>query len=219
VVCAHKGLPLSSSDPAFASPDDIGVVAKAYPDIDFIVYHSGYETEHEEGPYNSETPQGIDRLIKSLEDNELSPNSNVYAELGSTWRFVMSRPTQAAHVLGKLLKYIGQDRVVWGTDSIWYGTPQDQIMALRAFEISEEFQELYGYPALTQEIKAKIFGLNAAGPYGVDPDEIRCAITEDHLSQMRAQLTTEAIPTFRHYGPRNRREFLAFLKSRNGFPG
>ena len=47
----------------------------------------------------------------------------------------------AAHVVGKLLKYVGEDRVLWGTDSIWFGSPQDQIQAFRAFQISEEFQE------------------------------------------------------------------------------
>jgi len=39
--------------------------------------------------------------------------------------------------------------VLWGTDSIWYGSPQDQIQAFRAFEITPEFQERFGYPALT----------------------------------------------------------------------
>ena len=93
----------------------------------------------------------------------------MYAELGGTWWFVMRDPTVAAHVLGKLLKYVGEDRVVWGTDSIWFGTPQDQIQAMRTFQISEQLQEQYGYPALTDELKAKIFGLNSARLYGIEP--------------------------------------------------
>ena len=44
-------------------------------------------------------------------------------------------------MLGKLLTRVGEDRVLWGTDAIWYGSPQPQIMAFRAFEISPEFQE------------------------------------------------------------------------------
>ena len=58
---------------------------------------------------------------------------------------------------------------MWGTDSIWFGTPQDQIQALRTFQISEELQERHGYPALTDEIKAKIFGVNSARLYGIEP--------------------------------------------------
>ena len=82
-------------------------------------------------------PQGVDRLIRSLQQAGIEPNSNVYAELGGTWWFIMRDPTAAAHVLGKLLKYVGEERVVWGTDSIWFGTPQDQIQAMRTFQISE----------------------------------------------------------------------------------
>jgi hypothetical protein len=50
-------------------------------------------------------------------------------ELGSTWRMVMQDPDQAAHLLGKLFRYVGEDRVLWDTDFIWYGSPQDQIQA------------------------------------------------------------------------------------------
>jgi len=85
----------------------------------------------------------------------------------------MSDPTQAAHVLGKLLKYVGEDRVLWGTDSIWYGSPQDQIQAFRAFQIAEPYRERYGYPELTPALRAQVFGLNAAKPYHVSPEEIR----------------------------------------------
>ena len=49
-------------------------------------------------------------------------------------------------MLGKLLKYVGEERVLWGTDSIWFGTPQDQIQAMRTFQISEQLQEQHGYP-------------------------------------------------------------------------
>ena len=46
-----------------------------------------------------------DRLIRSVQDAGIEPNRNVYAELGGTWWFLMRNPTQAAHVLGKLLRY------------------------------------------------------------------------------------------------------------------
>jgi hypothetical protein len=71
-------------------------------------------------------------------------------------------------VLGKLLLAVGEDNILWGTDSIWYGSPQDQIAAFKSFEITPEFQERYGYPALTAERKAKILGLNAARVLGIE---------------------------------------------------
>jgi hypothetical protein len=213
-VCAHKGLPLPGFDASFASPEDIGVVATQYTDLQFIVYHSGYETEVTEGAY-SPTGQGIDRLIKSCIDHGIGPGGNVWAELGSTWRNVMTNTVEAQHTIGKLLKQLGPDRIVWGTDSIWYGSPQDQITAFRALTISEELQEQEGYPALTDEIKAKILGLNAAALYGIDPDETRCAIDEDDVARLKRDARAAGVrPRFRAYGPQTRRELFAFLRDR-----
>jgi predicted TIM-barrel fold metal-dependent hydrolase len=97
----------------------------------------------------------------------------------------MRSPTEAAHVLGKLMLNVGENNVVWGTDSIWYGSPQGQIQAFRAFEINEEFQERFGYPALTAERKAKILGRNSARLYGVDPSTARCTLTNAEREQIR----------------------------------
>ena len=55
-------------------------------------------------------------------------------------------PDQAAHALGKLLRYVGEDNVLWGTDAIWYGSPQPQIMAFRAFQITEDLQAALRLP-------------------------------------------------------------------------
>ncbi len=185
-ICAHKGF---SAGSRFASPVDIGPAAKKHPEANFVVYHSGFEARTYEGPYTAATANvGVNRLVASLRMAGVGPNENVYAELGSTWWYVMRYPTQAAHVLGKLLKYVGEDNVLWGTDCLFYGSPQDQIQALRAFEISEEFQERYGYPALTKEIKAKILGLNGARLYGVEPITTRCEFSRRELEQIRRQL-------------------------------
>ena len=78
---------------------------------------------------------GVDRLLKSLELAGIGPGANVYAELGSTWFLMLRRPLEAAHVLGKLLTALGPERIVWGTDSTWYGSPQPLIDAFRAFRI------------------------------------------------------------------------------------
>lgn len=199
IICTHKGISaIVGSTPELCTPADIGPAAARNPDITFVVYHSGFEPGQQEGPYTPEARDvGINRLIASLEEAGIGPNENVYAELGGTWWFAMQDPAgEAAHVLGKLLRYVGEDNVVWGTDSIWFGTPQDQIQALRTFEISEEFQERYGYPALTPEIKAKIFGRNSARLYGVDPVTEPCEFAPDELEAVRASL-----PAPRTYGP------------------
>jgi predicted TIM-barrel fold metal-dependent hydrolase len=175
VVAAHKGLggPIPDASVAAASPRDIGPAAAAFPDIDFVVYHSGYERNPggEEGPYDATAAHdGVDRLIATLEAAGIGPEGNVYAELGSTWFLMLRRPAEAAHVLGKLLGALGPDRILWGTDSIWYGSPQPLIDAFRAFEIPQSFQERFGYPPLTVETKEKILSHNARRVYAVsDP--------------------------------------------------
>lgn len=223
MICAHKGLPLFGFDPAYASPRDIGVVAKAYPDMKFVVYHSGYDPNSvtAEGPYDeANAERGVNALVKSLLDNGIAPNSNVYAEIGSTWRGVMSDPSQAAHVMGKLLKYVGEDNVCWGTDCIWYGAPQPQIVAFRSFQIDPEVAQENGYPQLTAEVKAKVFGLNAAKIYGIDPEAQRCAIQQDDVDQMRDQLRNmrgnDALPHWTNRQPIDRRGVLQHFASIGG---
>lgn len=216
VICVHKGLPMPMMGKKaikWSKSVDVGPAARQNPDMTFMIYHSGYDHALMEGPYDpehtEETASGIDILIKSLQDNKIGLNGNVYAELGTTWRDLMKDPDQAAHAIGKLLKYIGEDRVVWGTDCIWYGSPQDQIQAFRSFQISEEFQEKYGYPAITDKIRAKVFGLNAAKPYGISTSEIKIATANDAIYKAKQNYLNNPEPSFITYGPKTRREFLA----------
>ncbi len=212
-ICIHKGLPFGPRSYEHSQCSDIGIVAKMYPDMNFLIYHSGFVTGVREQAFvDGAGRDGIDTLIQSLVDNEVGPNANVYAELGSTWRYLMRDPDNAAHALGKLLRYCGEDNVLWGTDSIWYGSPQDQIQAFRAFRISAEYQERYGYPAITDEIRRKVFGLNAAGPYGIEEEEIRGLTASDRVAREKLAYLEDPQPSFLTYGPRNRREFLNLLR-------
>ena len=200
IVSVHKGF---SGGASAASPRDIGPAATANPNVRFVVYHSGYEPGGVEGPYD-ESGRGVDRLVRSVRDAGVAPGSNVYAELGSTWRSVMGDPDQAAHVLGKLLLAVGEDNVLWGTDSIWYGSPQDQIQAFRAFQITAEAQERYGYPALTPAVKRKVLGENAARIYGIDLDTVAgaaCRFSADDLERARQESAIGNV-TYGPTGPR-----------------
>jgi predicted TIM-barrel fold metal-dependent hydrolase len=214
IICAHKGFGAGSR---YATPDDVPRAAKDFPDVAFIVYHSGFErTAPPEGPYTKSTAHlGINRLIAAMRRHGVGPNENVYAELGSTWWTVMRDPDQSAHVLGKLLRYVGEDNVLWGTDCIFYGSPQDQIQAFRAFHISPEFQERFGYPELTPLRKAKILGLNGARVYGVEPKKRRYRFTRRELERIRATFP------FKHetYGPRNASEVRRLREHHRGWPG
>ena len=63
--------------------------------------------------------------------------------------------------------------MLWGADSIWYGSPQDQIQAFQSFQIAPALIEAHGYPELTPSLKQKVLGLNGARVYGVDVPERR----------------------------------------------
>ena len=218
-ICIHKGLLFAGFPEQYGRCADVGRAARLYPDMNFIIYHSGYEAGTTEGPFDrARAERGADTLIKSVLDNDIGPNSNVYAELGSTWRFVMRDPTTAAHLLGKLLSHIGEDNVLWGTDSIWYGSPQDQIQAFRSFQIADELVEAHSYPILTPDLKAKIFGLNGARVYGVEPPEQKRKTEADPIGRKKAAYRAAAAPTFETFGPRTDREYEALLAERGGLP-
>lgn len=217
VVCVHKGLPFGKPSYEHSQCSDIGVVARRFPDVSFLIYHSGFVPGVKEGPFVGRgADDGIDTLIRSLVENGIGPNSNVYAELGSTRRFLMRDPDSAAHALGKLLRYCGPDNVVWGTDSIWYGSPQDQIQALRTFQITPELREKYGYPEITPRLRAKIFGLNATRPYGISAQEVKMRARGDRIARERLAYLERPEPHYRTYGPKTRREFLNLLAWNGG---
>jgi hypothetical protein len=186
IIAVHKGFAGGGESAKFASPVDVGPAAAANPDITFVIYHSGYDVGNpDERAYQESDDWGVNRLVTSCRKAGVGPGGNVVAELGSTWRGVMNKPTAAAHLVGKLLAALGEDNVVWGTDSIWYGSPQDQIQAFRAFQISEELQARFGYPALTPAVKAKILGLNSLRIYGVPALPDACRIPRDQIEQAR----------------------------------
>ncbi|MGQ0624098.1 MAG: hypothetical protein ACT4PP_05495 [Sporichthyaceae bacterium] len=163
VICTHKGLAFNGTfDSAKFSPRDMGVVGRQFTDVKFYVYHCGYDGEYM-APYPGDekvnsSDRSVNAYIKSLRENawdatrfippglEHGNTVNMYGELGSVWWNVMNDADQAVHLLGKLITYVGPRRVVYGTDCIWYGNPQPQIVTLRALQFSDEAKELYNLP-------------------------------------------------------------------------
>ena len=176
-ICVHKGLVNSKERrPEIGHPMDLPKAAKDWPQLNFITYHACiqpaffmYDSWQESR--GTKMREGVPDIAWTTEYAVLCRDRpNTYAEIGTTWAAsVVTFPTLAAHLLGQLLKFMGPDRVVFGSDSVWWGSPQWQIDALWRFQIPEEMQKRYGYPALTPEIKRKILGLNSAKLYGIRP--------------------------------------------------
>ena len=218
VFTAHKGLPLIRFDAAHNGPDDLVAVSRQFPDMQFVVFHGAWDPNHREGPYDPGAARGIDTLVQALDRHQVPADSNVWVDLGTVWRQLITDPDQAAHAVGKLLQRVGTGRVLWGTDAIWYGSPQAQLMAFRAFEITAEYQARYGYPALTDDVKRNVLGLNAARLFGLDPAALRCAFATDPVTAAQGQaahLRADGAlgSPWRRNGPMTRREVLDWVRS------
>ncbi|MEM7610907.1 MAG: amidohydrolase family protein [Pseudomonadota bacterium] len=209
-ICIHKGIPFGRQSYEHSLCTDVGEAAKANPDINFLIYHSGWVPRQPEGPYDPARNEGLDGLIRAVEEAELGMRSNVYAELGSTWRGLMRDVDSAAHGIGKLIKHLGEDNVLWGTDSIWYGSPQDQIQAFRSFQIDESVCDEYGYAPMNDAMRAKIFGLNALTAYDLKKADVEAFAAHDMVTKRRENYRGERDPHYLTFGPKTRREFLKF---------
>ncbi|GKS60031.1 amidohydrolase [Nitrospira sp.] len=200
-ICVHKGLPLGPVAD-YNHPKDLIRAAKDFPDLDFLVYHSGLKTsrgidEHFAG--TGELPWTTE--FCRMKDAEPKID-NIYMEIGSSFaQLVITHPVMCAHLLGQLVRSFGADHVLWGTDSIWYGTPQWQIEAFRRFLIPDQLIETHGYEALTRDVKTKIFGLNAAKLFGVNVQAVRSPVPGDYLRRLRMTYYQEGPrPSHRWYG-------------------
>jgi hypothetical protein len=82
--------------------------------------------------------------------------------------------------------------IVFGSDSVWYGSPQWQIEALWRFQIPEELRKKYRYPELTERAKRKILGLTSAKLYGIKAVNTGAykPVPKDYESRMSEDLKT-----------------------------
>ena len=196
-VCIHKGLPLGPVAD-YNHPRDLIKAARDFPDIDFLTYHAGLLRVSPPGP-NGEVPWTTELCQMKKKEPGIR---NIYVELGSTFgQLVTTYPAACAHLLGQVVDAFGADHVLWGTDSIWYGTPQWQIEAFRRFEIPDALVAKHGYAPLTRGVKEQIFGLNAAKVFGVDVNAKRNELPKDYLSRIKMSYLDEgARPSHRWYG-------------------
>lgn len=212
-VCIHKGLlpddyQRSLTNWRYAMVDDVGKAAKDWPELKFVIYHSGLRM------FLTDPGPTLDRFDKTgqidwVTDLAAVPEkyrvSNVFAELGTTFgSCVVTHPKLAAAILGSLIKGMGSDHVVWGTDSVWYGSPQWQIDAFRRIEIPPEMQKAHGFAPLGAadgKLKSAIFGGNAVGIFNLQKDAVEQKWRGDLLSQAKAEyLAAGGKPSNQYYG-------------------
>ena len=195
-VCIHKGLFPPSVEKqfpqlvGFCDVSDVGKAAKDWPRLNFVIYHSAYRWGG--GPNSAEQAwEQVQRtgLVEWVNDLADIPGkfgvTNVYADLDQIFaQSTMADPRVCAFMMGSLVKGLGADHVVWGTDAIWTGSPQWQIEALRRLEIPEEMRKTYGFAPLGAAdgpVKRAIFGGNNARLYGL-PAAKMAAVAGDRVA-------------------------------------
>jgi uncharacterized protein len=209
-LCVHKGLPLGAFNEKACTPHDLEKAALDWPDLNFIVYHSAFRGGFWAGSGTGEKvvdkptddPQEIPWISDIFRILKKNPKTkNIYFELGSTFAQLSSaNPEKCCHMLGQMIQTAGADHILWGTDSIWNGSPQSQIERLRRLKMPDKLMDKYKYPELTKEIKEQILGLNAAKVFGVDVKDARKAIKADKLTRLREEYRKDPWPSNTQFG-------------------
>jgi hypothetical protein len=180
-VCIHKGLfspAVAEKFPRllpYADVSDIGKAAKDWPQLNFLVYHSAYRWV---GGDPAQAMAEFDNTGRSSWTSDLAeiPEkygvNNLYGDLGQIFAWTaVAQPRLAAALMGMLVKGLGPDRILWGTDAVWTGAPQWQIEGLRRLEIPEDMQKKYGFKPLGPAdgpLKSAVFAGNSARLYGLE---------------------------------------------------
>lgn len=193
LISVHKGYSYQSRTLGhLANPQDVEKASLANPDFNFVIYHSAIKHGPNEPNYldsNQFDPKTGDFEWHSvlMDIKKRNPGiNNVYPEVGSFFNaLVVADPVLCMHGMGKNIKHYGADHVVWGTDCLWWGSPQWAIEAFKRFDISDELVEKFGYAKLSKADKAKILGLNAAKLYNIDVKAKRNAIPGDGLEKAK----------------------------------
>jgi predicted TIM-barrel fold metal-dependent hydrolase len=199
-VCIHKGLLPADYEKSWpgvwehASVSDLGKAARDWPKVNFVSYHAALRPFLETPDAALKEFEQTGRIKWATDLAELPGKlgvRNVYAEVGTAFaNSAVANPRFAAALIGTLVRGLGADHVIWGTDSLWYGSPQWQIEALRRLEIPDDMQKKHGFAPLGPAdglVKSAIFGGNSARLYGLNIRTALGDITRDTIAAIRAE--------------------------------
>jgi predicted TIM-barrel fold metal-dependent hydrolase len=156
LIGVHKGVPLGPQPIEHTQTWDMDGAAANFPDINFVIFHVGL-------PFIDETCW---QLIR---------HPNLYASLAATIDFIVRAPRQFAEILGKLLFWCGEDKIVYGSEAPIFH-PQWAIEAFWNFSLPQDLVEGYGYPQLTEQAKRKILGENLLRLHGMDVEQTKARL-------------------------------------------
>lgn len=150
VIQFHKGFPISRAPLDSLRPVDLERPVRDFPELTFAIHHLAL-------PYFEECVYLAAR------------NPNVVLVLSGTMHLPFVAPWDFKQYLGRLLRDVGSDRLLWGSEAPITGNPRPAIEWFWNMQIDDELQERHGYPAITELDKRRVLGLNQARLFNVDP--------------------------------------------------
>ena len=181
-VCIHKGLFAPAVEEKFprlrpyADVSDVGKAAKDWPQLNFLIYHSGYRWV---GATPAEAMAEFDQTGRTSWTSDLAeiPEkygvTNVYGDLGQLFAWTaVAEPRLAAALMGMLVKGLGADHVAVGHRR---GVDRRAAMADRGAAPArdpgghaEEIRLQAAWVRPTARSRTRIFGGNTARLYNFD---------------------------------------------------
>lgn len=135
----------------YALPIQLDDVARDFPDLKINAFHMGY-------PYCDD----LNMIAMG--------HPNVYVCLSLLVPWALCAPRRFATIIGEALRWVGPDKIIWGCDYAGFAAQfRTAVMGLRQFQIPEDMQRDFGYPAITEADRRKIFGENLAKLLGIEP--------------------------------------------------
>ena len=163
-IAVHKYFPVGPTRLSAYGVDDVEI-AGMFPQINFEVLHPGFAFVEETAWLLARYP-------------------NVYVNLEWTVSLLFTAPRRFAEVLGKLMYWGGEDRIVWAAGAMLVH-PQPVLEAFVDFEMPDDLVEGYGFPRLTEEAKRKILGENYCRLHGLDVEEVKTKVGDDQSPRRR----------------------------------
>jgi predicted TIM-barrel fold metal-dependent hydrolase len=218
-ICIHKGLLPADYEKSwpgvweYATVRDVGKAAKDWPQLNFVMYHAALRPFQESPAAVLNEFEQTGRIKWATDLAEIPGKfgvSNVYGEVGTAFATcATANPRFAAAFMGTLVRGMGADHVIWGSDSVWYGSPQWQIEALRRLEIPEDMQKKHGFAPLGPAegaVKSAIFAGNSARLYNLQVRSALGALSTDKFAAIRTEyLATGGLRSNTRYGYVDRR--------------
>jgi predicted TIM-barrel fold metal-dependent hydrolase len=141
-VFIHTGLAVGGHSD-YCQPMLLDNLCLAFPDLKIVAYHFGW-------PEND--------ILNSL----AWKHKNLYVGMSGMLGPLYYAPMKLAHMVGSIMNILGgSEKIVFGTD--WPASPADlSVKAILNLQVPKELQEGWGYPPMTEQDRANMFGLNLA---------------------------------------------------------